>query len=251
MGDNAARALASPPDLSLSPVPRYIQLATLFRNRIMSGEWPAEHRIPNGDELAAEFSVAPGTMREALGLLEQEGLLERKRAKGTFVRRSLAQDYAHKLASDWQSLISAHTGATIDVLEQRVVRELPPSDRAKGRPASKYQFMRRLHLREGRPYLLARFHLEYELFKQGPPLQFRRQPTLPILHRIAGDRIAKAWQTLTIGSADVEVAHLLQVPLNAPVAKVDRVALDADGLLLYTGFGIYRGDAISMQIELR
>ena len=104
MGDNTARAVATPPDLSLSPVPRYIQLATLFRNRIASGEWPAGHRIPNGDELAAEFSVAPGTMREALGLLEQEGLLERKRAKGTFVRRSPAQDYAHKLASDWQSL---------------------------------------------------------------------------------------------------------------------------------------------------
>lgn len=250
MSRSALRAVAAT-DLSLSPVARYIQLATLFRNRITSGEWPVGGRIPNVDELAAEFSVARGTMREALGLLEQEGLLERMRAKGTFVRRSPAQHYAHKLAIDWQSLISAHTGAKIEVLEHRVVRELPPSDRAKGRSAAKYQFMRRLHLREGQPYLVGRFFLEYELFKQGPPLQFRRMPTLPILHRIAGARIAKAWQTLTIGTADVEIAALLQVPLNAPVAKVDRVAIDSDGLILYTGHGIYRGDAISMEIELR
>ncbi len=251
MAKSALRATAPPTDLSLSPVARYIQLATLFRNRIVSGEWPVGGRIPNVDELAAEFAVARGTMREALGLLEQEGLLERMRAKGTFVRNAPADGHPHKLAIDWQSLISAHEGAKIEVLEQRVVTDLPSSDRIKGKPAPKYQMMRRLHLRQGRPYLIARFYLEYELFKQGPPLQFRRLPTLPILHRIAGARIAKAWQTLTIGMADVEIASLLKMPLNAPVAKVDRVAVDAGGVILYAGHGVYRGDSLSLEIELR
>ncbi len=251
MARGAVRSVTSGTDLSRSPVARYIQLATLFRNRIGSGEWPVGGRIPNVDELAAEFAVARGTMREALGLLEQEGLLERLRAKGTFVRKTPLDAHAHKLAIDWQSLISAHEGAKIEVLEQRVVAELPAADRLKGRAAPKYQMMRRLHVRQGAPYLVARFYLEYELFKEGPPLQFRRLPTLPILHRIAGDRIARAWQVVTIGTADVEIAALLKVPLNAPVAKVDRVALDKDGVILYAGHGIYRGDAISMEIELR
>ncbi len=251
MARSAVRTVTGSTDLSRSPVARYIQLATLFRNRIASGEWPVGGRIPNVDELAAEFTVARGTMREALGLLEQEGLLERMRAKGTFVRSAPQDPHAHKLAIDWKSLIIAHEGAKIEVLEQRVATELPPADRMKGKPAPKYQMMRRVHVRQGLPYLVARFFLEYELFKQGPPLQFRRQPTLPILHRIAGTRIAKAWQTLTIGTADVEIAGLLKIPLNAPVALVDRVAIDHDGVVLYAGHGIYRGDAISMEIELR
>lgn len=247
---SALRNVASGMDLSRSPVARYIQLATLFRNRIASGEWPVGSRIPNVDQLAAEFVVARGTMREALGLLEQEGLLERLRAKGTFVRNA-PDKHAHKLAIDWQSLISAHEGAKIEVVEQRVMAELPVADRQKGKPAPKYQMMRRLHLRDGRPYLIAQFYLEYELFKEGPPLQFRRLPTLPILHRIAGHRIGRAWQVVTIGTADVEIAGLLKIPLNAPVALVDRVAIDKDGIILYSGHGIYRGDAISMEIELR
>jgi GntR family transcriptional regulator len=74
---------------------------------------------------------------------------------------------------------------------------------------------------------------------------------LPILHRLAGTRIAKAWQIVTFGIADVQIAALLTIPLNAPVAKVDRVALDRNGILLYAGHGVYRGDAISMEIELR
>lgn len=238
-------------DFNLSPVARYIQLATLFRTRIATGEWPVGSRIPNVDELAAEFTVARGTMREALGLLEQEGLLERLRAKGTFIRKSPVNERAHKLAIDWNSLIMAHEGAAIDVLEQRVVTELPPVDRSKGKPAGKYQMMRRLHSRDGRPYLVGRFYLEYELFKKGPPLQFRRLPTLPILRKIAAGRIANAWQTLTIGTADVEIAALLRIPLNAPIAKVDRIAIDKNGVILYVGHGVYRGDSISMEIELR
>jgi GntR family transcriptional regulator len=248
---SAWRGLAAATDLNRSPVARYIQLATLFRSRIASGEWPVNTRIPNVDDLAADFDVARGTMREALGLLEAEGLLERLRAKGTFVRKMPPGGYAHKLAIDWQSLISAHEGAKIDVLEHRVVTELPSFDRTKGVPAPKYQMMRRLHLRDDRPYLVGRFYLEYELFKKGPPLAFRRLPTLPILHKIASNRIARAWQTLTIGMADVEIAGLLRIPLNAPVAKVDRVAVDRDNVILYAGHGVYRGDAISMDIELR
>src|SRR6185312_11636446 len=108
-------------DLSRSPVARYIQLATLFRNRIAAGEWPVGSRIANVDDLAAEFSVARGTMREALGLLEREGLLERLRAKGTFVRKSPVEPRPHNLALDWKSLNSAHEDATIELLDYKVV----------------------------------------------------------------------------------------------------------------------------------
>jgi GntR family transcriptional regulator len=250
MGKSALRVIATSPDLTLSRVARYIQLATLFRNWIASGQWPVGGRIPNVEELALEFSVARGTIREALGVLEQEGLLERLRAKGTFVRNSPGSS-AHKLEIDWKSLISVHEGAEIEVIEQRTLDQLPSVDRMKGEPAAKYQMMRRLHLRQGTPYLVGRFYLEYGLFKQGPPLAFRREPTLPILQRIAGTRIAKAWQTLTIGMADVEIAGLLQIPLNAPVAQVHRIAVDRQGTILYVGNGVYRGDAICLEMELR
>lgn len=238
-------------DLSRSRVARYLQLASLFRNWIASGRWPVGSRIPNIEELMAEFSVARGTIREALGVLEQEGLLERFRAKGTFVRKSPLASPALQLATDWASLINVHEGADIAVLESRVASELPFAYRERGKAAARYQMMRRLHSRHGQPYLLARFFLDYDLFKQAPPMQFRRRPTLPILHKIAGGRLGRAHQRLTIGTADVEVAGLLQLPLNAPVANVHRIAFDRDGTIVYVGEGVYRGDAISLDIDLR
>jgi GntR family transcriptional regulator len=237
-------------DLSRSPVARYIQLATLFRNRIGAGEWPVGSRIANVDDLAAEFSVARGTMREALGLLEREGLLERLRAKGTFVRKAPTVGRQHKLATDWQSVASVHKGADIDVLEIRLLPALPPLDLTKGQPAAKYRMIRRVHTREGRPYLLSSAYVEDELFRLCPRSQFRKLPTLPILHSVAGNSLAQAWQTLTVGTADVEVAALLKMPLNAPVAKVDRTLIDVNGIILYSGHGIYRGDTVSLEMEL-
>ena len=48
-----------------TPVPRYFQLADLFRQRIARGEWPEKHRLPTLEALAAEFSVARVTVRQA------------------------------------------------------------------------------------------------------------------------------------------------------------------------------------------
>jgi len=247
----SVRTLPGAPDLSRSRVARYLQLATLFRSKIASRQWPVGGRIPNVDKLALEFSVARGTIREALGVLEQEGLLDRFRAKGTFVRSSPPHAIAHKFAMDWNSIVSVRGGVEIKVLESRTLTELRTADLIEGRPAAKYQMMRRLLLRQRRPYLIARFYLEHELFKLGPPLEFRRRPILPVLQKVAGARIGKARQTLTIGTADVEMAALLQIPLNAPVAHVLRVALDHDGTIVYVGEGIYRGDAVRLEIELR
>lgn len=111
--------------------------------------------------------------------------------------------------------------------------------------------MRRIHSRDGHPYLLGTFYLDYDIYRMGSPAQFRQRPTLPILHEIAADQIGKARQRMTIGMADVETASLLQIPLNSPVANVSRIAFDKKDKILYIGIGIYRGDTVQLDINLR
>lgn len=238
-------------DLSRSRVAVYLQLATLFRNWITSKRWPVGSRIPNVDQLALDFDVARGTIREALGVLEAEGLLDRYRAKGTFVRSAPADLVPHMLEIDWKSLILAHEGVAIETLSTKALNALPDGLSLEGTPAKKYQMMRRIHSRDGHPYLLGTFYLDYDIYRKGSPARFRQQPTLPILHEIAADQIGKARQRMTIGMADVETASLLQVPLNSPVANVSRVAFDKKDKILYIGVGIYRGDAVQLDINLR
>ena len=88
-------------DFSRSAISRYIQLATLFRRRIESGQWPIDGQIPTVDELAVECGVARATIRQALDILENEKLIERFRAKGTFVRRQPQEELWCAVATDW------------------------------------------------------------------------------------------------------------------------------------------------------
>lgn len=68
---------------------RYGALAAAIRQRVIGGEWPAGTALPAETRLAAEHGVALGTLRRALQLLADQGLIERRHGKGTFVRGSL------------------------------------------------------------------------------------------------------------------------------------------------------------------
>ena len=68
---------------------RYAALASALRQRIVGGEWPPGIALPAETSLAAEHGVALGTLRRALELLAEQGLIERRHGKGTFVRAGL------------------------------------------------------------------------------------------------------------------------------------------------------------------
>ena len=72
------------------PVPPYRQVANALRERIATGQIPPGRRIPSLVQLEAEFGVARDTLRKAVRVLRDEGLVETVTGMGVFVvdRRS-------------------------------------------------------------------------------------------------------------------------------------------------------------------
>jgi GntR family transcriptional regulator len=70
-----------------SPVPFYFQLAELLEQEIVSGRWEPGARVPSEPELCEQFGLSRTTVRQALGRLEQRGLIDRLKGQGTFVQR--------------------------------------------------------------------------------------------------------------------------------------------------------------------
>ncbi len=68
--------------------PLYVQLAEVFRRRIEGGELKPQDRLLPELEIANEFAVSRGTVRQALDQLVRDGLLERTQGKGTYVRNA-------------------------------------------------------------------------------------------------------------------------------------------------------------------
>lgn len=68
-----------------SPEHPYVQLAGLLRDRIKAGE--IGPRVPSIMELADETDLSAATVKRALRLLHDEGLIYAVPGRGTFVRK--------------------------------------------------------------------------------------------------------------------------------------------------------------------
>ena len=230
--------------------PRYAQLAALFRRRIERGQWETGSQLPTLDALMAEFGVARVTVRQAIKRLAQDGLVSAQRGRGTFVTARPAARGGLRLATTLAAIADMYRddAPKLTLIEETAAApRLGPDD---GTPAQRYRHLRRVHTRQDTAYCVISIYLDERVFRKAPA-RFRRHTVVPVLLDLPGVVIARAWQTLVIGSADVEVARLIGVPVNTPVAEVRRVCVDGEGVVIYLGEVTYRGDYIHLQMDLR
>lgn len=64
----------------------YVQVKNILIERIEKGTWEENTLIPTENELMKEFNVSRTTIRQAISILVQAGLLEKKQGKGTVVK---------------------------------------------------------------------------------------------------------------------------------------------------------------------
>ena len=221
-----------------------------MRQRIAAGTWRPGQRLPTLNELVREFGVSRVTVREAVGSLENEGLIWRKQGKGTFVADEVKPSRWLNVQTDWSALTSIIEGTEARLLDVQDVDVPPRMEESDGLAAPGYTCLRRVHSHDGAPYALIDIYLDRRLFQRAPEV-FKHQMVLPVLESMPGVEIATAWQTLVIGTADLEAAELLAIPLDVPVAEVRRVVVDRAGTVVYLSEVIYRGDFVRLEINLK
>ncbi len=76
----------------------YERILDDVRARIVSGEWPPEHRIPSEHEFTRAYGCSRMTVNKALSRLAEAGLIERRRRTGSFVARPHSQSAVLKIS---------------------------------------------------------------------------------------------------------------------------------------------------------
>ncbi len=233
-----------------SGIPRYRQLADLMRQRIARGTWPSGHRLPSLEELAADFGVARVTVRQCIEVLAREGLVSPQQGRGTFVTGRPKNERWFKVSTTLDALAELYRDTQPKIVTIDESTAAPPLRPEDGTPAPKYVFMRRVHSRAGAPYCVINIYLDERIFRRHAK-RFRQETVIPLLVTMRDVTIAAARQVLTIGTADLEVAGMLGVAMNAPVAEVRRVFNDAAGTVIYLAEVTYRADAIHVEMDLK
>lgn len=220
-----------------------------MRRRIETAIWRPGQKISTLIELEREFQVARVTIRQAIDVLRREGLMYAQQGRGTFIAEQPTSPHRFDLPTRWAALAEAVSDVAFKRIAVKDAPPLPPLLEGEGALAPAYVFMRNVYLDDGAPFAMANIHLADAVFRRAPEA-FRQRPILSVLADRRDVSVDAAWQTLVIGTADLDTADLLRIGVGAPVAECRVVAVDDEGTAIYVADLSIRSDAIKLHIDL-
>ncbi|MBE2278408.1 MAG: GntR family transcriptional regulator [Rhodobacteraceae bacterium] len=229
--------------------PLYLSLAATLRRDIANGRLRPGEKLPAITAMADSHSVSVITVRQAIGVLEGEGLLQRFQGRGTFVRTTPGIGAQLTLRSDWDSLLGHLEGKALTLQQIEECAARPAIEPAIGRLEDEYLFMKRVHSSGETPYALVEVYISRRLFDLDPE-GFRRSMVISVLSRLSVAHVARMRQTVSFTTADAETARLLRLPPQAAIGDVMRVIADREDRAIYVGLTKYRGDFVNLEFDL-
>ncbi|SPM37220.1 DNA-binding transcriptional regulator, GntR family, partial [Mycobacterium rhizamassiliense] len=210
--------------------------------------------LPAESDLAAEFSVSRNTIREALGILKQEGLIDRGPKVGTHVAQ---RKYDHRI----DSLLGLketfkHIGEVRNEVRAAMSVVAPPAvaSRLRLEPGEQAVFIERLRYLGDLPLSLDLTYLAPDIGAQilDHPLEnpLEKQDLFALIEQVSGHRLGSAALALEAIPADAHSAATLQVPDGSALLMLERLTSLDDGRPVDLEYIRMRGDRITMRGNL-
>jgi GntR family transcriptional regulator len=213
-----------------SRVPRYHQIAQSLRERMVDGSLAPGARLDNQRRLAQEYGVTLMTLRQALEVLERDGLIARRHGLGTFVAsRSVDYDilslrtFAGDLSARGEDVATRFLRAQFEQADRDVARALGM------RPRQRVFALERLRLVAGRPTSFQASYLAAALGEEVAKADLRVTPLRQVLSFKLGIEIAVARETVSAVPLAAQAARDLGCRTGVPSFRSDRLSASADG----------------------
>lgn len=200
---------------------RYQEIADALRERIRNA--PPGSLLPSESDLSAEFAASRVTIRRALELVRDDGLVSARQGFGWFVATEPVRQRLERLGTIEGSVAGAGRATARQVLEFAFV----PAPRHVGEVLRSAEVLKvvRLNLADGEPFALVTVWCPAALGRTMSRADVERRPFYELLD------VALHGATQTIGAAAAEPADaaLLEVPPGAPLLTCERITTDTDG----------------------
>lgn len=237
------------PNFDRSRVPLYVQLASVMRQRIETGHWSEGDKISTIEELESEFGVARVTVRQAIEMLREEGLLDAQQGRGTFVSGKPKDKHWLNLANDFESIVDSLKNNVIKRVHVQENADPPELRNGEGQLAGGYAFLRSVQYNNDEPFSVVNLHLARHIFNKDRK-RFMHTAALSKIIEMEDLSIVHAYQVVTIGVADPETAELLKIGLGEPTADCRLVLVDSDGIAVYVANIHYHRSCFAVRVDL-
>ena len=206
----------------------YEQIANHLREEALGGKFEPSGKLPSEADLMARFGVSRVTVRLALARLDEEGVVEKKQGKGTYVAGKQMRHALDSLRSFHDSLLMQGLKPQMKLLALDLVpvpEEL--ADRL-GEKVKQCAFLQRLHLVDGEPIAVGGSYGP----EQVAAMDWSDAESLPnytILKNLDGYGVARADVAVSAQLADRQLAKLLKIKVGSAVLVMKRMSTSVTG----------------------
>jgi GntR family transcriptional regulator len=241
----------------------YRQIADHMRSAIARGRLAEGEQLPSEAQLMKHYGVARMTVRNALRVLQDEGLITAEHGRGVYVRtrppvRRLASDrFARRHRKEGKAAFLAESeamAAVPDVDMIKVTEARPPAevaDRLGLNGSDKVVVRSRRYLLDGKPVETAVSYIPGDLAR-GTPIAEPNPGPGGIYARIEdeGHALERFTEEVTARMPTPDETRLLAMSPGVPVFRLVRTAYDLDGRAVEVCDTIMAADAYQLAYEL-
>jgi DNA-binding GntR family transcriptional regulator len=215
-----------------SEQPLYLQVTHALKEEIVSGMCPVGALLPTEDELCKRFSVSRYTVREALRLLREDGLVSSRQGAGTVVipPRSSGSDIHHVMSINDLLAFATDTRFVIESTKMVVIDDKLAS-RAGLLSGDEWLEVGGYRYAEGvnSPVCWTEYYINRAFAAVGRLLQRHTGPIFPLIEDMFGQNVVEVHQQISATLISAALAEGLAVKEGSAALEVRRTYKTADG----------------------
>lgn len=211
-----------------SHLPLFAQIKQILEGEIRAGHYGPGQPLPSEAELADRFGVSRMTLRQAMLELVYDGVLERARGRGTFVRHH--QLYKRLISSPniiglYDSIAAQGKELVTQVRGVKVVpAPAPVAHHLEVAPGTPVVHLERLRFVDDIPLTLQTSYLPHSLVPGLESEDLSRGSLVQLLERRYGYRLVFARQVISAQNASLTDARLLAVKPGAALLHMEKLS---------------------------
>jgi GntR family transcriptional regulator len=236
-----------------SNIPYYLQLIELLKGKIQAGEWQTGDQIPSEPDLCEEYGISRTVVRQALHAIELEGLIIRRKGKGTFVAEpKYNEGWFQKLTGFYQDMVVERG---LKVLTQVLCMEVEPAstniaDLLQLKPEAQVFCIERLRFVDQVPIVLVSTYIPFDLCPDLGKFDLGARSLYEVLEKEFGLVISHGRRTIEAVAANEREAQYLQIEDGDPMILINSVTYMEDGTPMEYYHAIHRGDRSRFEVDL-
>ncbi len=202
---------------------RYQVIADDLRRRLEGGEFGAGRLLPSEADLSAAYAASRVTVRRALELLRDEGLVDSRQGFGWFAAADPVRQSLGRLGTIESQLAAEGIESERRILDFRFVTAPARVRQVLG--AGTVLRVRRLNLADGAPFALVTVWCPEEHGAELSRAAVARSP----FYELIDVELGGATQTIGAGAATAAEGEALGVPEGSPVLRCERITRSVGG----------------------